>query len=105
MMRNTRAFSVVLLLAGLSATPLIAQEPADAFKTAYAAAEVANKKAGNLRNQWTVTSASLAAAKKAADGGDYETATRLAKQAESLANASIAQTEREKSLWKDSEIR
>jgi hypothetical protein len=92
-------------MAGFSATPMIAQAPADAFKTAYAAAQAANKKAGDLRNQWTVTSTSLGAAKTAADGSDYETAMRLAKEAEALANASIAQTEREKNLWKESEIR
>jgi hypothetical protein len=105
MMRNSKVASVVLLMAGFSATPMIAQAPADAFKTAYAAAQAANKKAGDLRNQWTVTSTSLGAAKTAADGGDYETAMRLAKEAEALANASIGQTEREKNLWKESEIR
>lgn len=104
MMRKREVSSVVLLIAGLSATPMIAQSPADAFKSAYATAQAANKKAGDLRNQWTVTSASLAAAKAAADGGDYETAMKLAKEAEALANASIAQTEREKTLWKESEI-
>ena len=104
MMRNRKVTSVVVLLAGLSATPTIAETPADAFTAAYAAAQAANKKAGDLRNQWTVTSASLAAAKTAADSGDYETATRLAKEAEALANASIAQTEREKTLWKELEI-
>ena len=103
-MRNRKVSSVVLLIAGLSATPMIAQSLADGFKAAYATAQAANKKAGDLRNQWTVTSASLAAAKAAADGGDYETAIRLAKEAEALANASIAQTEREKTLWKESEI-
>ncbi len=104
-MRNRKVTSVVLLLIGLSATRMVAQTPADGFTAAYAAAQAANKKAGDLRNQWTVTSASLAAAKTAANGGDYETAIRLAKEAEALANASIAQTEHEKNLWKESEIR
>ena len=104
MMRGKKITLVILLSAGLSATATVAQAPADGFKEAYAAAQAANKKAGDLRNQWTATSASLAAAKKAADGGDYETATRLAKEAEALANASIAQTEREKTLWKELEI-
>ena len=103
-MRNRKVSLVVLLVTVLNATPMIAQSPADAFKSAYATAQAANKRAGYLRNQWTVTSASLAAAKAAADGGDYETAIRLAKEAEALANASIAQTEREKTLWKESEI-
>ena len=99
-----RFSSVVLVMVGFSVTPMIAQTPADAFKTASAAAQAANKKAGDLRNQWKVTSASLAAAKAAADGGDYEAAMRLAKEAEALANASVAQTERQKTLWKESEI-
>ena len=38
-----------------------------------------------------MTSASLGAAKAAAASGDYQTAMRLAKEAEALANASIAQ--------------
>ena len=70
-MRNRKVTSVVPLLAGLSATRMIAETPADGFTAAYAAAQAANKKAGDLRNQWTVTSASLGAAKAAADGGDY----------------------------------
>jgi hypothetical protein len=81
-----------------------AQAPADAFKAAYAAAQAANKKAGALKNQWTTTSAKLSAAQKAADGADYDTATRLATEAEALANASIAQVERESTLWKESEL-
>lgn len=103
-MRTRKVSLIVLLSAGLSATVTSAQAPADGFKAAYAAAQAANKKAGDLRNQWTVTSASLGAAKAAAASGDYETAMRLAKEAEALANASIAQTEREKALWKESEI-
>lgn len=61
-------------------------------------------RAGKLKNQWTTTQGALAAAKKAADARDYEAATELAKQAEGLANASIAQREREDRLWKDAEI-
>src|SRR5271163_4315631 len=43
-----------------------AQSLADAFNAAYASAQTANRKAGELKNQWTTTSAVLAAAKKAA---------------------------------------
>jgi len=82
-----------------------AQSLADAFNAAYASAQTANRKAGELKNQWTTTSAVLAAAKKAADGGNYEAATGLAKQAEALAGASIAQVQRESTLWKNSELR
>jgi hypothetical protein len=93
----------VLLLAG--ATPLLAASSEADFKAAYAAAEAANKQAGALRNQWTVTAAALAAAKKAADGGDFERAVAQSKEAEALAKASIYQATSEKTLWKELEIR
>ncbi|RTL50653.1 MAG: hypothetical protein EKK40_11035 [Bradyrhizobiaceae bacterium] len=80
-------------------------ETAETFGAAYAKAEAANKKAGELRNQWTTTGAALKDAKKAADGGDFDAATNLAKKAEALANASIAQSQREDKLWTESEIR
>jgi hypothetical protein len=91
-----------LLIAG-SAGALAATE-AD-YKAAYAAAEAANKEAGSLRNQWTTTASTLAAAKKAADTGDFDKAVDAAKEAEALAKASIYQAKSEKELWKDLEIR
>jgi multidrug resistance efflux pump len=99
-----RATSLIgaLLIAG--ATPAFAATEAD-FKTAYAAAEAANKEAGQLRNQWTTTAATLAAAKKAADSGDFDQAVAQAKQAEALAKASIFQATSEKERWKNLEIR
>jgi hypothetical protein len=93
----------VLLIAG--ATPLHAAGSEADFKTAYAAAEAANKEAGALRNQWTVTAAALAAAKKAADAGDFDQAVAQSKEAEALAKASIYQATSEKTLWKELEIR
>ena len=104
-MRSAVYSVIVLCLVALIASAANAQAPDDAFKAAYATAQAANKKAGELRNQWTTTSASLAAAQKAADGGDYDDAIKLAKQAESFANASIAQVQRESKLWKESELR
>jgi uncharacterized protein YkwD len=80
-------------------------ETADSFNAAYAKAQAAEKKAGELRNQWTTTEAALKGAKKAADGGDFDHAVQLAKQAEDMANASIAQSEREDKAWTESEIR
>jgi hypothetical protein len=74
------------------------------FKAAYAVAEAANKEAGSLRNQWTTTASTLAAA-KAADGGDFDAAVARAKEAEALAKASIYQATSEKERWKDMEIR
>jgi hypothetical protein len=93
----------VLLIAGATAA-LAAGSEAD-FKTAYAAAEAANKDAGALRNQWTTTAVALAAAKKSADDGDFDAAVASSKEAEALAKASIFQATSEKTLWKELEIR
>jgi hypothetical protein len=102
LLNSTLAVSWLLLVAG--ATPLFAASEAD-FKAAYVAAEAANKEAGALRNQWTTTAAALAAAKKAAETGDFGQALGSAKEAEALAKASIAQANSEKQAWKDLEIR
>jgi hypothetical protein len=105
-MNGMRALSLVsaLLIAGVTSSALAAGSEAD-FKTAYAAAEAANKQAGLLRNQWTTTSATLAAAKKAADGGDFDQAIAAAKEAEALAKASVFQSTGEQQAWKTLEIR
>jgi len=92
----------MLLIAG-SASALAASE--DDYKAAYAAAEAANKEAAGLRNQWTTTASTLAAAKKSADAGDFDKATASAKEAEALAKASIFQATSEKTRWKNMEIR
>lgn len=97
----TCTMALVVLLC--PASPMAAGSEG-AFKDAYARAEAADGQAAKLKNQWTTTQSTLLAAKKAADGGDYEAATRLARQAEDMAKASIAQTEREDKLWKDAEI-
>jgi hypothetical protein len=91
-----------LLIAGASSA--LAASEAD-YKAAYAAAEAANKQAGGLRNQWTVTARALSAAKKAAEAGDFDKAVASSKEAEALAKASIFQATSEKALWKDQEIR
>jgi len=96
--------SLVLLAALLMTGSAFAASEAD-YKAAYAAAEAANKEAGALRNQWTTTAATLAAAKKAGDAGDFDKAVEAAKEAEALAKASIYQATSEKKLWKDLEIR
>ena len=97
------SLSSVLLTAG--ATSVLAAGSEADFKAAYAAAEAANKQAGLLRNQWTVTAAALAAAKKAADSGDFDKAVASSKEAEALAKASIFQATSEKEAWKALEIR
>ena len=93
----------VLLIASPASAPAGSSETE--FKAAYAAAEAADKEAGRLRNQWTVTAAALAAAKKAADKGDFDQAISSAKEAEALAKASIFQAASEKEAWKQLEIR
>jgi hypothetical protein len=97
------SLSSALLIAG-AASALAAGSEAD-FKAAFATAEAANKEAGALRNQWTVTAAALADAKKAADAGDFDQAIASSKEAEALAKASIFQAQSEKELWKELEIR
>jgi hypothetical protein len=94
--------TAVLLFAG--STSALAASEAD-FKAAYAAAEAANKEAAGLRNQWTTTAATLAAAKKSADSGDFDQAVAQSREAEALAKASAFQATSEKERWKDLEIR
>ena len=96
------ALASLLLIASAACAP--AATEAD-YKMAYATAEAAYKEAGSLRNQWTTTALTLAAAKKAADAGDFDKAVEVAKEAEELAKASIYQAKSEKELWKDLEIR
>ena len=90
--------AIAMLIAG--APQALAASEAD-FKAAYDAAEAAEKQAGALRNQWLTTETALAAARKAADGGDFDAATAEAKEAEALAEASIFQATSEKERWKD----
>ena len=105
-MRNLMPKSALILaLLAAGATPALAAGSEEEFKAAYAAADTANKEAGKLRNQWTTTANTLAAAKKAADAGDFDKATASAKEAEALAKASIFQATSEKTRWKDMEIR
>ena len=95
--------SLALALVNATSAPAASSE-AD-FNTAYAAAEAADKEAGRLHNQWTVTAEALADAKKAADKGDFDRAVASAKEAEALAKASIFQATSEKEAWKNLEIR
>jgi hypothetical protein len=99
-----RALLIFGLLVVASAPAFAASSEAD-FKTAYAAADAAEKEAGNLRNQWLTTETALADAKKAAAAGNFDQAVTSAKEAEALAKASIFQATSEKERWKDMEIR
>ena len=102
-MRIALLASIAALLLASATSALSAGE--DDYKTAYAAAEAANKQAAGLRNQWTTTASTLAAAKKFAEGGDFDKATASAREAEALAKASIFQATSEKERWRDLEIR
>ena len=105
-MRNEMLKCALPLLLMIAAATFARAEGSEAdFKTAYAAAEAADKQAGSLRNQWTTTAATLAAAKKSADAGEFDKATASAREAEALAKASIFQATSEKERWKDMEIR
>ena len=99
------ALSLATALLMVGATSVLAASSESDFKAAYAAAEATNKEAGSLRNQWTVTAAALAAAKKAADTGDFDQAVAQSKEAEALARASIYQATSEKEAWKALEIK
>jgi hypothetical protein len=103
-MNVTRNIALAAVLMMAAPMPARAASEAD-FKTAYAAAEAAQKQADQLRNKWTTTEAQLAAAKKAAASGDFEAAIAAAREAEALAIASIYQATSEKTRWKDMEIR
>jgi hypothetical protein len=85
-------------------TPVLAAS-ADDFKAALARAEAANKRAAEIKNQWTTTGQMIAAAKKAADAGKFDEAVELAGHAEALASASVAQAEEQKKIWKDAVVR
>jgi hypothetical protein len=99
-----RSLPLAMLLALSLAPAASAANEAD-YKAAYAAAEAVSREAAGMRNQWTVTVSALAAAKRAADGGDFDRATTAAKEAEALAKASIFQAMSEKEAWKAREIR
>ena len=99
-----RAFVFSLSSACLTATAAWAAGSEADYKAAYATAEAANKEAGAFRDQWTTTASALAAAKKAADTGDFDQAIAQAREAEALAKASVFQAASEKDAWKNLEI-
>ncbi len=99
-----RALAVALIALPLATHAFAASTEAD-FKTAFAAAEAAEKQAAALKNRWTTTEQALAAAKKAAATNDFDTAVKQAQQAEALAKASIAQAKEQQDAWKAAVIR
>jgi hypothetical protein len=101
-MRTATMFTALVLVIA-HATAALAASEAD-YKAAYAAAEAAGKQADALRNQWTTTVSTLAAASKAGEAGDFDTAVAQSREAEALAKASVFQATSEKERWKDMEI-
>jgi hypothetical protein len=101
--RHTICLAIILSIGGLVNAALAA--PADDFKAALAKAEAANKQAGDLKNQWTTTAQELKAAQAAAAAGKYDEAIRDAKEAEAMAEASIAQAKEQAAVWKQAVIR
>jgi hypothetical protein len=99
-----RTFLFVAAACFLTSGALAASTEAD-FKAALAAAEAIEKDAGALKNQWIPTEQALAAARKAAAAGDFDTAVAQAKQAEALAKASVAQAKEQQDAWKAGIIR
>ena len=95
--------AVILSVGGLATAAMAAS--ADDFKAAYAKAEAASKQALSMKTGWMTTTKALKAAKKAADAGKFDDAVKHANEALALANASIAQAEQQKKLWKDAVIR
>jgi hypothetical protein len=104
-MFSKSALAVASVLMISAATPALAAASEADFKAAYEAADAANKQAGQLRDQWTVTATALKAAKKAADAGDFDKAVTEAQEAEALAKASVYQATNEKDAWKAEVIR
>jgi len=102
-MRFALSLGLAALAAGLTFSALAA--PADDFKAAYAKAEAASKQAVALKTQWTTTVATLKSAQAAASAGKYDDAMALAKEAQALAEASIAQAKQQATAWQDAVIR
>ncbi|HUD89702.1 MAG TPA: hypothetical protein VMR17_24860 [Xanthobacteraceae bacterium] len=97
---------MLLAMAGLLfATAAFAASSEADFTAALNAATAAETEAGALKNQWTTTEDALAAARKAAAAGDFDTAVAAAQRAEALAKASIAQAKEQETAWRAGVIR
>jgi S-formylglutathione hydrolase FrmB len=104
-LRSSLPISLMSMAAAGALTLAAMAAPADDFKAAYAKAEAASKQSVALKTQWNTTVATLRAARAAAEAGKFDEAIALAKEAEALAEASIAQARDEQGAWKDSVIR
>jgi hypothetical protein len=78
---------------------------AGAFEAAYAAAAKAEQEALAAGAAWTTTETRLEDAKNAANARHYEEAVALAKEAEVLAKASLEQTRKQQTAWRESVVK
>ena len=101
--RTLIRLAVILSAAGIATAAFAAS--ADDYKAAYAKAEAAAKQSHKMKTAWTTTDKELKAAKKAGDAGKYDDAVEHAKEAETLAEASIAQAKEQAKIWQDAVVR
>jgi hypothetical protein len=104
-MRFALPLGLTALAAAAGFTVAALAGPAEDFTAAYAKAEAASQQAVARKTQWTTTVATLHAAQAAAAAGKYDDAIVLARQAEALAEASIAQAKEQETAWRDGVIR
>jgi hypothetical protein len=95
--RTLIRLAVLTSVAGFATASVAAT--AEDFKAAYEKAEIADKQAAAIKDQWTTAGAELKKAKAAADAGKFDDAVKLAQDAEALANASVAQAKEQQKLW------
>jgi ribosome-binding protein aMBF1 (putative translation factor) len=101
--RTLIRLAVILSVVGMTSAAFAAS--AGDYKAAYAKAEAAAKQSHKMKTAWTTTDKALKAAKKAGDAGKYDEAVKQAREAEALAEASIAQSKEQAKMWQDAEVR
>lgn len=101
--RTLIRLAVAASVAGFAGAAFAAS--ADDFKAAYDKAQAADKQAAAIHNEWTTTKAELKKAKAAADAGKFDEAVKHAKEAEALAQASVAQAKEQQKLWPEAVVR
>lgn len=92
------------LILGCLAQPVLAASQQEA-EAAFAAAQAAEAKAFAARAAWTPTEAILGDAKKALAAKNWDAAKAAADEALALAERSIAQSDEQKTSWRDAVIR
>jgi hypothetical protein len=102
-MRKLIQLAVILSVGGLAPAAFAAS--ADDAKAALAKAEAAMKQAHALKNEWTTAADDFKKAKAASDAGKFDDAVKLAQDAETLANASVAQAKEQEKLWPEAVVR